>query len=124
MDRNETGLHAAAVVLESPSARRAWIEISSIGEIVPMPSGSPSARRAWIEISSSVFWWAVMAVALREEGVDRNLICDLVGVAVDQVALREEGVDRNFTSSYLVAPLVESPSARRAWIEMCHRAHQ
>ena len=37
--------------MESPSSRRAWIEIFS--ELTPMAhkTRSPSSRRAWIEIS-------------------------------------------------------------------------
>ena len=35
------------------------------------------------------------------------------------VALREEGVDRNDAVVVLPMLRVESPSARRAWIEIC-----
>ena len=55
--------------MQSPSARREWIEIlsSHIGRVV-LPS--PSARREWIEILS---WFSLLpldGVSLREEGVD------------------------------------------------------
>ena len=33
---------------------------------------SPSSRRAWIEIKRCLQWWAVVLVALLAEGVDRN----------------------------------------------------
>ena len=38
--------------------------------------------------------------------------------ADDAVALLAEGVDRNFTDTFLKARREESPSSRRAWIEM------
>ena len=58
-------------------------------------------------------------VAFRKESVDRNLdsileqAVDLVGVA-----LRKESVDRNFHAMQIVIIVMESLSARRAWIEM------
>ena len=57
---------------------------------------SPSARRAWIEISRSASQLSGREVALRTEGVDRNKksIKDKITI---QVALRTEGVDRNIT---------------------------
>ena len=81
--------------MESPSSRRAWIEIFS--ELTPMAhkTRSPSSRRAWIEIplhksilrvlvspSSRRAWIEIIrrrlaarmrAVALLAEGVDRNI---------------------------------------------------
>ena len=57
----------------SPSTRRAWIEIAS-GLLLYLKLLSPSTRRAWIEIateSSSLMMHAM--VALHPEGVDRNL---------------------------------------------------
>ena len=35
-----------------------------------------------------------------------------------RVALRTEGVDRNVTSGLWVWPVIRSPSVRRAWIEI------
>ena len=37
------------------------------------------------------------------------------------VALRKESVDRNFHTMQVVVVVVESLSARRAWIEICAR---
>ena len=55
---------------------------------------SPSARRAWIEISVFVCDAQGVGVALRKEGVDRNALHS--GVCTGHiVALRKEGVDRN-----------------------------
>ena len=59
------------VALESPSSRRAWIEIPVLtGKIVR--SRSPSSRRAWIEISQFAVACSMFMVALLAEGVDRN----------------------------------------------------
>ena len=81
-----------------------------------------------------------MVVALRKESVDRNYIIKITGTAprrvalrkesVDRnpyldnkptqraVALRKESVDRNFDAVQIVVVIVQSLSARRAWIEM------
>ena len=123
----------------SPSTRRAWIEIG-----VPLNPftaiKSPSTRRAWIEIT--LFSWVILPfdVALHPEGVDRNKICSVhrgtnITVAlhpegVDRninssiravysgVALHPEGVDRNRKKSLWINAGYESPSTRRAWIEI------
>ena len=57
------------------------------------------------------------AVALRKESVDRNvkIMNALSGL---KVALRKESVDRNFDAVQIVIIIVESLSARRAWIEI------
>ena len=92
--------------IESPSSRRAWIEISPL---LTRHSGrkSPSSRRAWIEINSNlypVFFWFV---ALLAEGVDRNTRLWNSHVAALVVALLAEGVDRNISFSILNnSPLV------------------
>ena len=78
VDRNLLCCHLRRHLLESPSSRRAWIEIGS-----PCPSHS---RRA---------------VALLAEGVDRNNTDeDSFGEEV-KVALLAEGVDRNMFRSIL-----------------------
>ena len=58
-----------------------------------------------------------LGVALRKESVDRNGVvsCPLF---FSCVALRKESVDRNFNAMQVVIIIVESLSARRAWIEM------
>ena len=56
---------------------------------------SPSARRAWIEISELLRCAEYVVVALREEGVDRNLF-----------------------GRFKQRRKEPSPSARRAWIEI------
>ena len=77
---------------------------------------SLSARRAWIEIHS---WWLrcwQLAVALRKESVDRNN--DTSKKTQPGVALRKESVDRNLTFLLSLRSLLQSLSARRAWIEI------
>ena len=62
---------------------------------------SPSSRRAWIEIVLTLTIQAVPAVALLAEGVDRN--DQQTGKELTQkVALLAEGVDRN-SSGWLSA---------------------
>ena len=55
---------------------------------------SPSSRRAWIEIQKVLKNTAMLSVALLAEGVDRNHTA--VGAMLGNlVALLAEGVDRN-----------------------------
>ena len=57
----------------SPSSRRAWIEITRT--VGGMPTRrSPSSRRAWIEIRMMGWLKSKLRVALLAEGVDRNLV--------------------------------------------------
>ena len=55
---------------------------------------SPSSRRAWIEMSPLVYHNRGVFVALLAEGVDRNLL-SVASKATASVALLAEGVDRN-----------------------------
>ena len=67
------------------------------------------------------------AVALCEEGVDRNLLLLCTKRSVFYVALCEEGVDRNLFLGVFHRCLAQSPSAKRAWIEIldyCERSEQ
>ena len=59
------------LTLESPSSRRAWIEIP-LPTMQEMLHPSPSSRRAWIEIFLRIACSPRFAVALLAEGVDRN----------------------------------------------------
>ena len=57
---------------------------------------SPSSRRAWIEIFvTPSFSTSLLVVALLAEGVDRNELCPQRSKRNDRVALLAEGVDRN-----------------------------
>ena len=60
---------------------------------------------------------SISFVALRKESVDRNDNGNAVEVS-DLVALRKESVDRNIDTQHLCICVIESLSARRAWIEM------
>ena len=55
---------------------------------------SPSTRRAWIEIAGFQKRYSRTYVALHPEGVDRNSTLPKTGPKIS-VALHPEGVDRN-----------------------------
>ena len=78
---------------------------------------SPSSRRAWIEIFYCVLLPQLRQVALLAEGVDRNFR-RLALCSSGVVALLAEGVDRNDVCLELFDGGPESPSSRRAWIEI------
>ena len=80
---------------ESPSSRRAWIEIALERKEHVKIYGSPSSRRAWIEIVPKMSFY------------ENN-----------RVALLAEGVDRNIGGNHIGAREIKSPSSRRAWIEI------
>ena len=58
-----------------------------------------------------------MKVALLAEGVDRNPYAELHKHLI-HVALLAEGVDRNSEVDKCSEETLESPSSRRAWIEI------
>ncbi len=72
MDRNNTVQIEIVKMHASLSARRAWIEISTVIVIFFKRNTSLSARRAWIEIVESGEMVKQFDVALRKESVDRN----------------------------------------------------
>ena len=72
VDRNLDTVQVIIVVVESLSARRAWIEIEKVLISMYMYGMSLSARRAWIEIADYVEYNYNNNVALRKESVDRN----------------------------------------------------
>ena len=55
---------------QSPSSRRAWIEIISTTPLPMQTATSPSSRRAWIEIEPLEPGAGRLWVALLAEGVD------------------------------------------------------
>ena len=59
-------------------------------------------------------------VALLAEGVDRNMQIKMHKITLD-VALLAEGVDRNYYEFLKGDISRESPSSRRAWIEIVPR---
>ena len=82
-------MFAVALYAEGVDRNFNWITI-----FFSIPQ-SPSTRRAWIEIDILTLWVVPFCpVALYAEGVDRNeqLICP---VPLLSVALYAEGVDRN-----------------------------
>ena len=76
VDRNTQRRDFKALGLPSLSARRAWIEIVCMKEVLP---------------------WAL--VALRKESVDRNTLRGCYTWIDGLVALRKESVDRNGKNS-------------------------
>ena len=82
---------------------------------------SPSSRRAWIEIPCPCTGSGGRGVALLAEGVDRN-DTPIIPSSRGFVALLAEGVDRNTKDEFLNMMTKESPSSRRAWIEMEKKA--
>ena len=72
MDRNLGCAVLGQLAVGSLSARRAWIEIYTKPEPKQEALESLSARRAWIEIAWGTVNFALRAVALRKESVDRN----------------------------------------------------
>ena len=110
-------LSPIATQIMSPSSRRAWIEIFLLF-YVAFFRPSPSSRRAWIEISATKVCGRLLSVALLAEGVDRNYQQDTSRSLAGIVALLAEGVDRNVLSCLVSSCTSESPSSRRAWIEI------
>ena len=85
---------------------------------IPGTSESPSSRRAWIEILQSSSAFAPASVALLAEGVDRNNGTNVALMQGQNVALLAEGVDRNPFMAQNIGHAAASPSSRRAWIEI------
>ena len=61
VDRNGMEIDGVSYDVWSLSARRAWIEINSLDDILAGVNESLSARRAWIEIMSPIDVLAVSA---------------------------------------------------------------
>ena len=72
-DRNVTPILHNCTEDLSPSVRRAWIEIW-VAVILSIKTWSPSVRRAWIEMVDLSSSESSVQVALRTEGVDRNVL--------------------------------------------------
>ena len=100
VDRNNIkNVHYAVMTAESPSTRRAWIEIAY--EVAPVASYevSPSTRRAWIEIGGAALYFVRPA----SSPSTRRAWIEIIGA----------GNTHEMPT--------ESPSTRRAWIEMKQR---
>ena len=117
VDRNYPPGKPLEISPKSLSARRAWIEIAMTSQI-SVSTVSLSARRAWIEIRVPSSTVIVILVALRKESVDRNSTGPASLTVSTMVALRKESVDRNIHTNHFCICVIESLSARRAWIEI------
>ena len=136
VDRNIDTKHFCISIIQSLSARRAWIEISICpGSWILPPVAlrkesvdrnppsrrcaetgklSLSARRAWIEIWPVAILLISVKVALRKESVDRNGEIVVPRPPIMIVALRKESVDRNIGASYgRTAKIGRSPQGER-----------
>ena len=125
---------------ESPSSRRAWIEIESEPNKVQklnvalLAEGvdrnlqkrfaeeagvwSPSSRRAWIEIYTAAGVGYCLSVALLAEGVDRNdMRGEIARLCVMSPSSRRAWIEIVRESGGVTFP-ASSPSSRRAWIEI------
>ena len=106
VDRNDVAVFHAPVSRQSPSSRRAWIEILLIsslatGQMVALLAEGVDRNMCLPLIRCSP------PVALLAEGVDRNQIVYLLPLPLGLVALLAEGVDRNrFTAIPLTEPAV------------------
>ena len=90
MDRNAVMLYDTSSLMQSLSARRAWIEIQHMSHDFPAPK-----------------------VALRKESVDRNLLPPVL-ISLKIVALRKESVDRNIFLTLTVRNVLSrSPQGER-----------
>ena len=141
VDRNNRAVKQLAKDNGSLSARRAWIEISDVGngilnaavalrkESVDRNKAlgllgwlrvlSLSARRAWIEMILSMLpvCLNLLSLSARRAWIE-ILRITLAFPRKVRVALRKESVDRNITRGQLPTPEPPSLSARRAWIEI------
>ena len=78
---------------------------------------SPSTRRAWIEIPTPAPFGPRYEVALHPEGVDRNIIYNLVGFKLrGSPSTRRAWIEIFYKKIFIY--LLTSPSTRRAWIEI------
>ena len=94
VDRNHVVLVVPAGCWLSLSARRAWIEISSLDDI--LAGVNVALRKESVDRNSdAVQIVIVIMVALRKESVDRNVILTWFTRSRRAVALRKESVDRN-----------------------------
>ena len=107
------------MIPESPSTRRAWIEIPTVRKKEFFKEESPSTRRAWIEmiIVLSVALSTYPSPSTRRAWIEMAVRCARKASAT--VALHPEGVDRNSVEQVRPLTLSDlSPSTRRAWIEI------
>ena len=118
VDRNHHSLNLPSSPIESLSARRAWIEISAVLELILL-TDQVALRKESVDRNFSALSDSLPAlVALRKESVDRNYAQYRHLAKHPQVALRKESVDRNRSLLLSGSSPLSSLSARRAWIEI------
>ena len=88
--------HHPAKLVKSLSARRAWIEISTV-IVIFRKRNTVALRKESVDRNRALAWkLTVYPVALRKESVDRNDIRHATAARPSIVALRKESVDRNY----------------------------
>ena len=102
----------------SPSSRRAWVEISNTVDGEWMPRVALLAEGVGRNFRQPVHDALRAEVALLAEGVGRNLAQGRIVRHLKMVALLAEGVGRNQLKQGVFALGLESPSSRRAWVEI------
>ena len=138
VDRNKLCARPVSACTQSPSTRRAWIEIARAVSGV-RGSWSPSTRRAWIEINLDIAFsnkctspstrraWIEMQITSKPIYLSRSPSTRRAWIEIHKrsqrrkihlVALHPEGVDRNLLLPDDGVRDVGSPSTRRAWIEI------
>ena len=106
--------------MQSPSARKVWIEIALVACILNCLK-SPSARKVWIEIQPNNKLKAATYVTFREEGVDWN--CKRLKQSSKSKGHLPRGrCGLKFSINGLCRHYAASPSARKVWIEIWYTA--
>ena len=117
VDRNDKRVPELQVCGLSLSARRAWIEMSTVRDFVPPLS--VALRKESVDRNKTLAQrYRATRVALRKESVDRNNTLYSSATDLMNVALRKESVDRNTPWPPRSPRRSRSLSARRAWIEI------
>ena len=141
-------LMSTSIGMESPSPRRAWIEISVPKRLRGLTVSSPSPRRAWIEMPASQRLYAIpTSPSPRRAGIEMaRLMVDSRrragrpphggrGLKLTSRQMRQivssgrpphGGRGLKCQSPRKAIALSRSPSPRRAWIEihLCYRSYR
>ena len=118
MDRNHFTWTKCYQATQSPSSRRAWIEIRISSVVALLSTVALLAEGVDRNLLSYSLYRPGTLVALLAEGVDRNHVIMKKRWKLKTVALLAEGVDRNIHHMVNTSVRKPSPSSRRAWIEM------
>ena len=114
MDRNDNGNPVAVSDLESLSARRAWIEIST--SIVSLTANTVALRKESVDRNQRIakpFREQFKSLSARRAWIEIIILGGLISILL-AVALRKESVDRNFfVMLHLLRAAGRSPQGER-----------